>query len=49
MIRLSLALGLTLSYLIYLLLTIRASRDLVDRGHGTEADQPLFFKPVRIF
>lgn len=42
MIRLSLALGLALSYPVYLLLTIRASRGLVDRGHGTEADQPLF-------
>ena len=29
-------------YVVYLTLTIRASRDLVDDGHGTEADHPLY-------
>jgi len=40
--RVTLALGLTLSYMIYLMLTIRASRGLVEQGHGTEADHRLF-------
>ena len=44
--RVTLALGLTLSYMIYLMLTIRASRGLVDQGHGTEADHPLFLTKV---
>ncbi len=42
MARVSLALGLSLSYVVYLLLTLRASRGLVERGHGTTADRPLF-------
>ena len=46
--RVSLALVLTLSYFIYLLLTIRASQGLVDQGHGTEADHPLFLSRLRI-
>ncbi len=46
--RVSLALGLTLSYVVYLLLTIRASRGLVDQGHGTQADHPLFLSRLRI-
>ena len=29
-------------YVAYLTLTIRASTDLVDDGHGTEADHPLY-------
>ena len=29
-------------YVVYLTLTIRASRDLVDDGHSTEADHPLY-------
>ena len=40
--RVSLALILILIYLVYLLLTIRASRGLVSQGHGTVADRPLF-------
>ena len=40
--RVSLALVLTLSYFVYLLLTVRASQGLVEQGHGTEADHPCF-------
>ena len=46
--RVSLALILTLSYFVYLLLTIRASRHLVEQGHGTEADHPLLLSRLRI-
>ncbi len=46
--RVSLALGLTVSYFVYLLLTIRASGDLVAQGHGTKADHPLFLSWVRV-
>ena len=46
--RVSLALILILSYFIYLLLTIRASGKLVEQGHGTEADHPLFLSRARI-
>ncbi len=46
--RVSLALALILMYLVYLLLTIRASRDLVGQGHGTVADLPLFLSWVRL-
>lgn len=46
--RVSLALALILIYLMYLLLTIRASRGLVDQGHGTVADHPLFLSWARL-
>jgi len=46
--RVSLALVLILSYFVYLLLTIRASGKLVEQGHGTEADHPLFLSRLRI-
>jgi len=46
--RVSLALILILSYFVYLLLTIRASGKLVEQGHGTEADHPLFLNRLRI-
>lgn len=46
--RVTLAIGLTLSYMIYIMLTIRASRELVEQGHGTEADHPLFLARVRL-
>jgi len=46
--RVSLALGLTVSYFVYLLLTIRASGDLVAQGHGTKADHPLFLSWIRV-
>ncbi len=41
-IRGAVVLGLVLMYLLYLLLTIRASARLVREGHGTEADHPLY-------
>lgn len=44
--RVTLAIGLTLSYMIYIMLTIRASRELVEQGHGTEADHPLFLARI---
>ena len=47
-VRVSLALGLTLSYFLYLLMTICASRDLVEQGHGTEADHPLFLSRLHV-
>lgn len=46
--RVTLAIGLTLSYMIYIMLTIRASRELVEQGHGTEADHPLFLSRLRL-
>ena len=46
--RVSLALVLTLSYFVYLLLTVRASQGLVEQGHGTEADHPLFLSRLCI-
>ena len=46
--RVTLALGLILSYMIYLALTIRASRELVNQGHGTEAEHPLFLARLRL-
>ena len=48
MAKVTLALGLILSYMIYLMLTIRASRGLVNQGHGTEAEQPLFLARLRV-
>ncbi|MGA8261586.1 MAG: hypothetical protein WB783_15350 [Arenicellales bacterium] len=41
-VRVSLAVALGLVYFIYVLLTVRASAALVDSGHGTETDRPLF-------
>lgn len=46
--RVTLAIGLTLSYMIYIMLTIRASRELVEQGHGTEADHPLFLSRLHL-
>ncbi|MGB0910220.1 MAG: sodium:calcium antiporter [Nitrospirales bacterium] len=37
---------LVMSYGLYLLVTIRASANLVDEGHGTEADHPLFLSKI---
>jgi cation:H+ antiporter len=42
MLRAALCLALVLAYLIYALLTLRASSELVDQGHGTEAHGVLF-------
>lgn len=46
--RVTIVLVLILMYMVYLLLTIRASRSLVEQGHGTEADQPLFLSRIRL-
>lgn len=42
-IKVLLAFALFLTYFMYLLLTIKASRELVQNGHGTEADGALYF------
>ncbi|MDX8389813.1 MAG: sodium:calcium antiporter [Mariprofundaceae bacterium] len=42
-VRIIVAILLGVTYLLYLLRTIRASSGLVSDGHGTEADQPLYF------
>lgn len=42
LVRGSIALMLVLCYFIYIMLTIRASAKLVEEGHGTEADHPLY-------
>jgi cation:H+ antiporter len=41
-VRMVLAASLGLIYFVYALLTVRASAGLVDSGHGTEIDRPLF-------
>ena len=46
LIRGSLSLILVLLYGLYLLVTIRASASLVQEGHGTEADHPLYLGKV---
>jgi len=37
------SIALFIIYFIYLVMTILASNDLVDAGHGTEAEDPLYF------
>ena len=44
--RVSVALVLTMIYVLYLFITIQASRALVKQGHGTEADQPLYLSRI---
>jgi cation:H+ antiporter len=44
MARAGLAAGLVLVYFVYLLLTLKASRALVDRGHGTRAEGHLWIR-----
>jgi len=46
MVRGSISLMLVMSYGLYLLVTIRASANLVDDGHGTEADHPLYLTKI---
>jgi len=41
-----LAIILVLTYFVYVLLTIRASSDLVKNNHGTEADEPMFLSRI---
>ncbi len=45
-VRVVLAISLVLLYFLYLLLTIRASAQLVADGHATEAEEPLFLVRV---
>jgi cation:H+ antiporter len=42
------AITLVLMYFVYILLTIRASAKLVQNGHGTEADHPLYLSYIRL-
>jgi cation:H+ antiporter len=42
------AVTLVLCYFIYVLLTVRASANLVNEGHGTEADAALFLTRLRL-
>lgn len=44
--RVAIGMGLVLVYFIYILLTLRASEKLVEDGHGTEADRPMFLSRV---
>jgi len=41
-VRVGLSFALVLTYFIYIMLTLRASKELVDHGHGTEADEKMF-------
>lgn len=41
-VRFALAFSLVLIYFIYIMMTLRASKDLVAEGHGTEAEEPMF-------
>ncbi len=40
--RFALAAALVLTYFIYIMMTLRASKSLVAEGHGTEAEAPMF-------
>ena len=42
------ALIMVLCYFIYIMLTLRASSKLVEEGHGTEADHPLYLTKLRL-
>jgi len=42
----AIGMGLVLSYFVYILLTIRASAALVEDGHATEADHPLYLSRI---
>ena len=44
--RLILAMGMVLIYFIYIMLTLRASEQLVQDGHGTEAEKPMFLARI---
>lgn len=41
-VRIAFSASLVLTYFIYILLTLRASKHLVDSGHGTEAEEKMF-------
>lgn len=42
-VRVAMSAGLVLTYFVYILLTLRASKNLVDAGHGTEAENKMLF------
>lgn len=46
MVRAGLSFGLVLTYFIYILMTLRASKHLVSSGHGTEAEEKMFFSRI---
>ncbi|NBV75707.1 MAG: sodium:calcium antiporter [Methylococcaceae bacterium] len=45
-VRAGLSMVLVLSYFVYVLLTLRASEQLVEDGHGTEADETMFLSKL---
>jgi len=45
-IRATLSAALVVTYIIYIINTLRASQKLVDTGHGTSADNPLFLARI---
>ncbi len=45
-VRAGLALFLVFTYLAYIMLTVRASANLVKQGHGTQADHPLYLRRI---
>lgn len=45
-VRVAISSVLVLSYFVYVMLTLRASEQLVKDGHGTEADNPMFLNRV---
>ena len=46
MVRVAISSVLVLSYFVYIMLTLRASEQLVQDGHGTEADNPMLLNRV---
>jgi cation:H+ antiporter len=44
--RVTIAIGMVLIYFIYIMLTLRASADLVKDGHATEAGSPMFLTRI---
>ena len=44
--RITLGFGLVLVYFIYIMLTLRASAQLVSEGHGTNAGEPMFLSRI---
>ena len=48
LLRAIIAITLVLMYFVYILLTVRASAKLVQDGHGTEADHPLYLSYLRL-
>jgi len=46
--RLAMAVGLVLLYVTYVILTVQASEELVEQGHETEAENPLFLTYLKL-